>query len=156
MWPSCPALGWASGVDKLNLVPVLADAEAKDQKQNKFVVKPLVTKNPNDPAIQKMGRVIEEHGPYLHGSGFPAVNSDDGDHINTFDPLSPPDLSNALNLTAVLAAEAEGSSAHGLQRGPAFNNKFMSEFGAAVMSSFESMSEFLDEDHWSLDGGGGA
>jgi len=37
--------------------------------------------------------------------------------------------------------------------GPQFKNRFASEFGATVMSSFESMSATLDEKHWGLHAG---
>ena len=129
-------------------------------------VKPLVTKNPNDKSIIEYldGRLLEEHGPYLHGSGFPAVNSWDPDRIQTFDPEQPPDWSHALTAADLVPSASASAGAAvdrvavGLVRGRGvqYANKFMSEFGAAVMSSFESMSEFLHEDHWSLDGGGEA
>lgn len=37
--------------------------------------------------------------------------------------------------------------------GPQFKSTFISEFGVSTMSSFESMSAFLDEDHWGIHGG---
>ena len=55
IWPSCPALGWASGVNTLTAIPN---------------GKPLVTRND--------GPSLESHGPYQHGAGFPTVNGDRG------------------------------------------------------------------------------
>lgn len=55
IWPSSPALGWASGVHTLTSIPN---------------GKPLVTR--------KTGPSLESHGPYQHGVGFPTVNGDRG------------------------------------------------------------------------------
>ena len=51
VWPSCPALGWTRGVHKLSSMP-----------------------NGGALITPKSGETIETHGPYQHGSGFPAVN----------------------------------------------------------------------------------
>ena len=69
---------------------------------------------------------------YQHGSGFAAVNGHSGLHL--FAPLVPTSVSQAPT-------------------GPALPNVFASEFGAVVMSSFESMSATLLPQHWSLHGG---
>jgi len=53
VWPSCPALGWSTGVRKLDALPN---------------GRPLTTPT--------TGKAIETHGPYQHGAGFPAVNGD--------------------------------------------------------------------------------
>ena len=37
--------------------------------------------------------------------------------------------------------------------GPQFKSTFISEFGVSTMSSFESMSAFLDVNHWGIHGG---
>lgn len=51
IWPSCPALGWTGGVNRLTALP-----------NGKKLTTP-----PN-------GQSIETHGPYQHGTGFAAVN----------------------------------------------------------------------------------
>ena len=51
VWPSCPALGWTTGVHKLDATPTGT----------------ALTTPPK-------GTAIETHGPYQHGTGFPAVN----------------------------------------------------------------------------------
>ena len=74
---------------------------------------------------------IENHGPYLHGSGMPAVDSVG---VETPPPIVP-DLYPAYDI--------------GVQR----NGTFTSEFGATAFSSFESLSATLAPEHWSLHGG---
>jgi hypothetical protein len=78
------------------------------------------------------GRTIEVHGPYIHGNGFPSVNG--GNKLSLIDPKIP------LNL---------GQK----DVGPTFQNQMASEFGAPVMSSFESMSATLAPEHWALHAG---
>ena len=53
IWPSCPARGWASGVEKLTARPVPGAQ-----------LVPHTLKE----------RTLETHGPYQHGNGFPATN----------------------------------------------------------------------------------
>lgn len=77
---------------------------------------------------------IEKHGPYHNGGGWPTVN-----YVN---------VPRKSNLPITLAKHEE----LGLQH-PSY---FGSEFGASVMSSFESMSPTLDPAHWSLHGGAAA
>lgn len=55
VWPSCPALGWTGGVNRLTGIPN---------------GKPLTTPS--------SGKTIETHGPYQHGGGTPAVNGNSG------------------------------------------------------------------------------
>jgi beta-mannosidase len=52
IWPSCPAYGWASGVERLTGLPN------------------------GKPLSQSPSNNIETHGPYQHGAGWPAVNGD--------------------------------------------------------------------------------
>eukprot|EP00928_Gymnodinium_smaydae_P055534 TRINITY_DN39049_c0_g1_i1.p1 TRINITY_DN39049_c0_g1~~TRINITY_DN39049_c0_g1_i1.p1 ORF type:complete len:546 (-),score=69.40 TRINITY_DN39049_c0_g1_i1:180-1643(-) len=111
VWPSCPAFGWKTGVRKLDSLP------------NGNI---LTTVDPKGAAT------IEEHGPYLHGAGFPSVNG--GDDAGLFQPLIPISVSD----------EPTGAS---------IKNMFASEFGAVVMSSFESMAPTLAEEHWGLHAG---
>merc|ERR1719498_328754 len=94
VWPSCPALGWTTGVHKLNAMP-----------------------NGNALTTPDTGRRIETHGPYQHGTGFPAVNG--ASSLQMFSPNIPLSIK-------------EGDT------GVAAENIFASEFGAVVMSSFES------------------
>ena len=55
VWPSCPAIGWTSGVHMLDATPSGG---------------PLTT--------PPRGHAIETHGPYKHGTGFAAVNDASG------------------------------------------------------------------------------
>ncbi|CAK0819957.1 unnamed protein product [Prorocentrum cordatum] len=110
VWPSCPALGWTTGVHKLTQFP-----------------------NGNNLTTPDYGGLIEVHGPYQHGTGFPAVNNHGG-VLQLFDSDIPLKLQET-------------------KTGPALQNLFTSEFGGAVMSSFESMSPTLDPKHWSLHAG---
>ena len=59
----------------------------------------------------------ETHGPYQHGTGFPAVNG--APKLALFSANIP------INVTPA-------------PTGPQYENTFASEFGAVVMSSFES------------------
>ena len=87
---------------------------------------------PNGNPLQSGGPgKIERHGPYHNGGGWPAVNQ-----VNTPRPS---------NLPVTLTQSDE--------LGLAWPSYFGSEFGASVMSSFESMSPTLDPAHWSLHGG---
>ena len=110
VWPSCPARGWASGVRRLDARPT---------------GEPLVTLNLSSPEI-------ETHGPYQHGTGFPAVNG--ASAYESFDPKLPVPIS---------------TSPVGLQH----PNVFASEFGVIAYSSFESTAPTLAEAHWGLHGG---
>ena len=109
VWPSCPALGWTSGVRMLDALP-----------------------NGNALTTPATGPPIETHGPYQHGTGFPAVNGDPT--LKPFDP----------NLPITVAVDPTG---------PAQPNVYASEFGAVAMSSFESMSPTLAPEHWGLHAG---
>jgi hypothetical protein len=109
IWPSCPALGWSTGVHKLNSLPngnILTTPDSKPW--------------------------IETHGPYQHGTGFPAVNG--ATKLYMFDSNIPLKIQESPT-------------------GFAVENIFASEFGAVVMSSFESMSPTLAPEHWSLHAG---
>lgn len=118
VWPACPSSGWETGVDLLTQMP-----------------------NGKRLFIRQAGNQIESHGPYFHGSGFPAVNGGiHGPDIAwkpvPFDPLIP--------LPIVAPATPTG---------PQYRNVFTSEFGASVFSSFESMTPTLAENHWGVHGG---
>jgi hypothetical protein len=82
------------------------------------------------------GTTIETHSPYQHGNGFPAVNGGSFKR-RLFDPWMP------------ITLDAAAVSAYG----PAQPNVFASEFGAVVMSSFESMAPTLSRARWGLHGG---
>ena len=74
VWPSCPAQGWRSGVNRLSSHP------------NGVALNP-------SPAAAVRAEVgvfgdIETHGPYQHGDGWPAVNGDNH-NANQFDPMLP-------------------------------------------------------------------
>ena len=75
--------------------------------------------------------ITETHGPYLHGSQWPAVNS-----INDGVPVTLPPV---LFPSYVI--------------GPSMPGTYASEYGCVAMSSFESMSATLTPAHWSIHGG---
>jgi len=112
VWPASPSNGWESGVHKLTCIPIARNVSL----------------------IPKANGGIEGHGPYVHGTGFPAVNGLDGPSEKRYYPKFPVELS--LSNT-----------------GPEFRNSFQSEFGAVTTSSFESMSAMLLERHYSMHGG---
>jgi hypothetical protein len=109
VWPSCPAIGWSTGVHKLTGMP-----------------------NGNALTTPDDGRHFDTHGPYRGGSGFPAVNGNP--KLAFFDANIP------LTVTQV-------------DTGLSFESVFASEFGATVMSSFESMAPTLAPEHWALHAG---
>jgi hypothetical protein len=80
------------------------------------------------------GSALETHGPYQRGysATYPGVNGM---------------LSSNTNETHIPPHFREHDT------GPMFRNIFVSEFGASVSSSFESMSSLLPENTWSLHGG---
>ena len=75
---------------------------------------------------------IETHGPYQHGTGFPAVNG--ATNLELFDANIP------ISIAPIIT-------------GPQYPNVFASEFGCVTMSSFESMTPLLAEKHWGLHAG---
>ncbi len=79
--------------------------------------------------------VIEVHGPYQHGSGWPAVNGGGTSDLNPFPPGYPLAVDPAVAM------------------GPQFPNQFASEFGGSVWSSFESLAPTLAPSHWGIHGG---
>eukprot|EP00403_Amphidinium_massartii_P026586 CAMPEP_0178395896 /NCGR_PEP_ID=MMETSP0689_2-20121128/13452_1 /TAXON_ID=160604 /ORGANISM="Amphidinium massartii, Strain CS-259" /LENGTH=952 /DNA_ID=CAMNT_0020016559 /DNA_START=255 /DNA_END=3113 /DNA_ORIENTATION=+ len=117
IWPSCPAYGWSTGVHRLTSLPVPAKHRL------------LTTPNSTEHAL-------EWHGPYQHGTGFPAVNG----------------LSKLDTVIANIPTRLKKTDV-GVALGPAHRNSFASEFGCVVMSSFESMSPTLAPHHWGLHGG---
>ena len=120
VWPSCPAQGWRSGVNRLSSHP-------DGMKLN--------------PAPASLGAdvnafgTIEQHGPYQHGDGWPAVNGDTR-NANQFDPMMPLDQ---------LDPDAPVGLGH--------PNLFTSEFGSVGWSSFESVAPTIAPNHWALHGG---
>lgn len=111
VWPSCPARGWTSGVHRLDMMPTGTRLTTPDG-----------------------GNVIESHGPYQHGTGFPAVNG-----ATTLQPFH---------------SDIPITIQHGTPLGVDAPNQFASEFGCVGWSSFESVSPTLDKEHWALHGGG--
>jgi len=120
IWPSCPALGWTSGVNRLTSIPN---------------GKTLTT--PPD------GNAIETHGPYQHGTGFPAVNG-----AGHFQPVS-----SSMNGGNPIALTPQSNLTDGFYIGLGKPNIFASEFGSSVYSSFESMAPTIAPKHWSIHGG---
>ncbi|KAG8458642.1 hypothetical protein KFE25_008439 [Diacronema lutheri] len=130
IWPASPSAGWEAGVHPLSSLPNGA---------------PLVARSlaPLDGA-----RAIEIHGPYLHGSGWPAVNQvpvapgSNEPVLALFDPMIP------------LPLPAPGADAPVVEC--ATNGTFVSEFGVAAFSSFRSHAPTLRAEHWGIHGGGRA
>ena len=107
IWPASPSHGWISGVNRL-------------------------TGRPNGKTLIPVWPVdgpIEHHGPYLHGSGWPAVNG--GNTLQTFHSGLPV----RLQVTPV---------------GLTIFGQLTSEFGSSVYSSFESMAPTIAANHWSV------
>jgi len=75
--------------------------------------------------------VIEQHGWYFYGNGWPTVMN--MSNIESWNIDVPETLNNAYPAT-----------------GPHYPSKYISEFGSVGMSSFESMSSLLEQEHWSL------
>ena len=125
IWPSCPSLGWTGGVDKLTSRPN---------------GKPLTTP-PGARVGQPGGFLLETHGPYQHGSGWPAVNGG-GKMV----PVSP-----SMHADMPITVPKETGTTVGIGK----PNIFASEFGSSVYSSFESMSPTLKPEHWGMHGGAG-
>ena len=71
-------------------------------------------------------------GPYQHGTGFIARNG--ASSLQLFDANIP------ISVTPTVT-------------GPGLPNVYASEFGCVVMSSFESMSPTLAQEHWGLHAG---
>eukprot|EP01050_Picozoa_sp_SAG11_P014087 SAG11_NODE_1701_length_4423_cov_2.759713_2_plen_717_part_00 len=126
IWPACPAHGWQTGVHKLTSLP---------KKGSVLRVIPG--------ALSSSGEEyhIEYHGPYLQGSGFPAVNGKP--QLSLPDPAIPHNFA---------VGSKWSPPAVGIRIGPAYPNVFVSEFGVAGMCSFESLSPMLAPNHWSLHG----
>lgn len=128
LWPASPSAGWASGVHPHSSLPNGLPLQAR----------PL--------APPAGGHAIEEHGPYLHGSGWPAVNQvpvavgTNLPLLRLFDTRIPLPLARAASERAPIGGGANGS--------------FVSEFGVSAMSSFESHAPTLSQEHWGVHGGG--
>ena len=86
--------------------------------------------NPTLPENCNTALTLETHGYYQHGEGFLTVNSEAT--LDLFSANVPP----ALDAPAMLGINCPGT--------------FASEFGASVVSSFESMSSTLNEEDWGL------
>lgn len=133
IWPSCPAIGWTSGVRRKDSLPTgkkILRYFAPDF--NRIQLSPNLGSRLVTPS---RGPMVEVHGPYMHGSGFPAVNG-----------------MNQLSLFSANLPVRFGKldpSAFGVEA----RNFFASEYGCSAMSSFESMSPLLHPSHWSLHGG---
>jgi len=126
LWPSSPANGWASGVDRLWGTPN---------------GKPLVAVGASGGFCKIWSCGNERHGQYTAGVGqgnWTTVMSDPWSRAHTFDPDMP------------LAYLPNPGATGGVGQ----PSVFVSEFGATSMSSFESMSPTLAPASWGLHGGG--
>ena len=126
VWPSCPASGWASGVDRLTSRP--------NGKQLVMGVGPG-TLRPAWPANEPVKMPAESHGGYVGLGGGGAGHLGEGrptDVTGTFAPVMMPTNPNPSCT------------------GPDQMNWYKSEFGCVAWSSFESISAQLPPDQWSL------
>eukprot|EP00038_Savillea_parva_P004143 m.134586 g.134586 ORF g.134586 m.134586 type:complete len:1103 (-) comp11390_c0_seq3:144-3452(-) len=123
VWPSSPAKGWITGVNRLYQTPVPS-------------LEGLTA--PGGGHIWNQG--IESHAPYQLGSGWPTVNG--GVRDGCFD--------NAGTGNGVMVPNTYKPGGVG---GVAYKNIYASEFGTGGSSSFESMSATLSPQHWGLHGG---
>ena len=92
VWPSCPAVGWATGVNMIDATPSGRG--------------PLTT-------LSGTRQIIETHGPYLHGSGFSSVNGDTELILITLSSLMPLLLSPAktgIQYSNIFASEFGATS----------------------------------------------
>ena len=117
IWPASPSRGWITGVNRLTGHP--------NGNPLTLIYWPLFQPPPPE-------GVTENHGPYLHGTGIPAVNGQT--EIQTF----------PSQLPVPLTPQPTGLGISG---------QFTSEFGVSVYSSFESMSSTIAANHWSIHGG---
>ena len=125
IWPSCPAPGWVSGVDRLSARPN---------------GKTLVTGPGGSSQVPGEGRPdgypfpLESHGPY---TAFMKLNMDDtvmpGHHVET-------GCEGEINHPTLVPANI-GQGEEGWYR---------SEFGCVGWSSFESMSAEMPPDQWGM------
>ena len=124
VWPSSPAKGWLTGVNKLYQTP---NGDALTA--------------PGGGRIWNQG--IETHAPYQLGSGWPTVNA--GVRDGCFNDAG---TGNGLNVPNDFQMWHVGGPG-----GVQYRNIYASEFGTAGSSSFESMSGTLSPRHWGLHGG---
>ena len=88
IWPACPSHGWKTGVHKLTSLPIkggnLSVIPGGRRRTHRRLLRKHVGMTPVDPGpkspvsdieLQREYH-IEYHGPYLQGSGFPAVNGE--------------------------------------------------------------------------------
>lgn len=94
---------------------------------------------------------IEVHGPYQVGGGYPAVNGASSPSL--FSSNIPPKFKPTETGMAIRYACMMMSFGVLLSSGLGLPSVFASETGAVSMSSFESMSPYLEEAHWGLHGG---
>ena len=174
LWPSCPATGWAHGVNTLSSLPNGSPSGLIPQGS---LPAPIETHGPYSGEFcvfvcmcvcmcvcvcggggawvhihvfeecERTGAVGVGAGPYIDGSGFPCVNGGSG--LAPFDPNIPITVSTAP--TGVCERDSAPTltpSRVGLGLG--LPNVYASEFGVSVFSSFESMSPTLDPSHWGI------
>ncbi len=110
VWPASPSNGWQNGVATATGLPLFFGAD--------LIPAP-------SPFIY--GARNEMHGPYLHGTGAPYINDEDGKLV-LFPSLTPPPLPPS--------SSPVGVNAPGI---------FVSEFGCVSMSSDFSMNATLSE-----------
>merc|ERR1712194_440654 len=111
VWPSSPsATGWESGVFRKDSLPI---------PNTKLVAK-------LEPDWKKNPHVLEQHGPYFHGSGFDSINSDSDTVQKPFSIYLPQDYTE-LRWTS-------SSSNRSIKQ----QHTFISEFGSVSFSSYLS------------------
>jgi hypothetical protein len=118
-----PSLGYSAGVSRLGDFPTGNG--------------PLVQRHSGPPSIHGLPwSVGESHGPYSKAALWPSVNGGGkGGPVN-------PSINASANPLALMQP--------GFTTGQTVPGYFVSETGATTMSSFESMSATLSEEHWGL------
>jgi len=99
IWPSCPALGWTAGVHRLTSLPngnpLVTPVRFSQIDVERFARTHYLTRwgcscwrsCAGVSVCQDDAKVIETHGPYQHGGGWPTVNG--FNDLEMFDPNIP-------------------------------------------------------------------
>lgn len=128
IWPSSPSSGWSSGVARDTGLP------------NGLPLRVKVLSLSTQPE-----QLIEQHGPYVHGSGFSSVNG-----FALLQEVST-DLPVRFDQRSLFHLPVNDQG-QGLINGLEHRNFFVTEFGCVVGSSSEALSAQLQQDHLSLSG----
>lgn len=126
IWPSCPASGWKTGVDRL-------------------------TGRPNGNLLNADGPgVNDSHGPYVSGNGY-ATHEDGFWNTQTLITWHPDTTANFVaGQDCSRGACKADTPIHPVPTNSTTKGWFKSEFGCVVMSSFESMEPMFNEQNYGI------